>query len=90
MNCHSVKVVISRATALAGILLLAGLSPMAGLASADTKPVVAVPETSAPLVKLFSVPGLEEPFVATGATTAAEDAALHALLDQNQRQPDSR
>ena len=86
MNRHSTQEVIRRAAALACVFLLAGLSPMAGLASADTQPVVAAPETSAPLVKLFSVPGMEEPFVATGATTAAEDEALHALLDQYQRQ----
>ncbi len=84
MNGHSVKVVISRAAALAGVLLLAGLSPMTGLASADSLPLLVTPDTSA-VVKLFSVPGMEEPFVATGATTADEDAALHALLDQYQR-----
>jgi hypothetical protein len=87
MNCHSPQEVLRRAVALACVLLLASVVPMAGLGSTDTQPVVATPEASAPLVKLFSVPGLEEPLVATGATTAAEDAALLALLDQYQRQP---
>ncbi len=92
VNRHSTQIMMSRAIALAGVLLLTGLSPVTGLASADTKPVVVAPDASATAVKLFSVPGLEEPFVATGATTTAEDAALHALLDQYQRQaptPDS-
>ncbi|MFZ2208929.1 MAG: cysteine peptidase family C39 domain-containing protein, partial [Porticoccaceae bacterium] len=89
---HSTQIMISRALALAGVLLLTGLSPVTGRASADTKPVVVAPDASASAVKLFSVPGLEEPLVTTGATTPAEDAALHALLDQYQRQaptPDS-
>lgn len=85
MNCHSPQEVLRRAVALACVLLLASVVPMAGLASTDTQPVVATPEASAPLVKLFSVPGLEEPLVATGATTAAEDAVLRGLLDQYQR-----
>lgn len=92
MNRHSTRVVISRTIALAGALLLASLPPVTGQASTGTQTsAVAAPAVSA-VVKMFSVPGLEEPFVATGATTAAEDEALHALLAQYQRQsptPDS-
>lgn len=84
MNCHSTQEVIRRAAVLACVLLLTGVLPMAGLASADTQPVVATPDPEA-AARMFSVPGLEEPLVATGATTAAEDAVLHALLDRYQR-----
>jgi hypothetical protein len=41
MNRHFSRVVISRAAARAGVLLLTGVLALAGLASAATQPVIA-------------------------------------------------
>jgi RHS repeat-associated protein len=81
MGFRSIGATVGRAAMLACALLVTGITPLTAHASVPTQ------KTADTSPKIHIVPGLEEPLVATAATSAAEDQALLSAIAAYRRQP---